>query len=168
MEKRWAYKERGEKEIVSSLAKQLCVGKNNAGNDDLFTYEIVAELLVQRGITTYEEAERFFRPKYEYLHDPYLMNDMDKAVERIQYAVDNKQYSTCGKGSYAETFPSYLTTLAEVVDKHQSGDCEQVEDMHTDTKTHQVGDKHNPTQRVALVSLLLPAEHKPNHKGGKH
>ena len=87
MEKRWAYKERGEKEIVSSLAKQLCVGKNNAGNDDLFTYEIVAELLVQRGITTYEEAERFFRPKYEYLHDPYLMNDMDKAVERILLAI---------------------------------------------------------------------------------
>lgn len=87
MEKRWAFKERGDREIVSSLAKQLCVGKNNAGNDDLFTYEIIAELLVQRGITSFEEAERFFRPKYEYLHDPYLMNDMEKAVERILLAI---------------------------------------------------------------------------------
>lgn len=122
MEKRWAYKERGEKEIVSSLAKQLCVGKNNAGNDDLFTYEIVAELLVQRGITTYEEAERFFRPKYEYLHDPYLMNDMDKAVERILLAIKGGEkilvygdYDVDGTSAVALVY-SYLERFSSNID----------------------------------------------------
>ncbi|ALM49494.1 recombinase RecJ [Flavobacterium psychrophilum] len=48
---------------------------------------VVATLLVQRGIETYEEARTFFRPKLEDLHDPYLMKDMDKAVARIEAAI---------------------------------------------------------------------------------
>jgi single-stranded-DNA-specific exonuclease len=122
MEKRWAFKERGDREIVSSLAKQLCVGKNNAGNDDLFTYEIVAELLVQRGITTYEEAERFFRPKYEYLHDPYLMDDMEKAVERILLAIKGGEkilvygdYDVDGTSAVALVY-SYLERFSSNID----------------------------------------------------
>jgi single-stranded-DNA-specific exonuclease len=122
MEKRWAFKERGDREVVSRLAKQLCVGKNNAGNDDLFTYEIVAELLVQRGITTYEEAERFFRPKYEHLHDPYLMNDMDKAVERILVAIKGNEkilvygdYDVDGTSAVALVF-SYLEKFSSNID----------------------------------------------------
>jgi single-stranded-DNA-specific exonuclease len=122
MEKRWAFKERGDREVVSCLAKQLCVGKNNAGNDDLFTYEIVAELLVQRGITTYEEAERFFRPKYEHLHDPYLMNDMDKAVERILVAIKGNEkilvygdYDVDGTSAVALVF-SYLEKFSSNID----------------------------------------------------
>ncbi|MBR5254500.1 MAG: single-stranded-DNA-specific exonuclease RecJ [Bacteroidales bacterium] len=122
MEKRWAFKERGDREIVSSLAKQLCVGKNNAGNDDLFTYEIVAELLVQRGITSYEEAERFFRPKYEHLHNPYLMNDMDKAVERILVAIKGGEkilvygdYDVDGTSAVALVY-SYLERLSSNID----------------------------------------------------
>ena len=122
MEKRWAYKERGAKEVVSRLAEQLCVRKNNAGNDDLFTYEIVAELLVQRGITTYEEAERFFRPKYEYLHDPYLMDDMDKAVERILLAIKGGEkilvygdYDVDGTSAVALVY-SYLERFSSNID----------------------------------------------------
>ena len=122
MEKRWAFKERGDREVVSRLAKQLCVGKNNAGNDDLFTYEIVAELLVQRGITTYEEAERFFRPKYEHLHDPYLMNDMEKAVERILVAIKGNEkilvygdYDVDGTSAVALVF-SYLEKFSSNID----------------------------------------------------
>ena len=41
--------------------------------------EVVAELLLQRGITTFEEAEKFFRPKLNELHDPVLMKDMKEA-----------------------------------------------------------------------------------------
>jgi single-stranded-DNA-specific exonuclease len=122
MEKRWAFKERGDREVVSRLAKQLCVGKNNAGNDDLFTYEIVAELLVQRGIASYEEAERFFRPKYEHLHDPYLMNDMDKAVERILVAIKGNEkilvygdYDVDGTSAVALVF-SYLEKFSSNID----------------------------------------------------
>ena len=51
----------------------------------------IAALLVQRGITTFEQAKTFFRPQLKDLHDPFLMKDMDKAVERIQRALDNNE-----------------------------------------------------------------------------
>lgn len=86
MEKRWSLKQSGDRELIDSLARKLCPVKDSA-EEDLHTYRIVASLLVQRGIETYENAEKFFRPKYEHLHDPFLMNDMDKAVERIMLAV---------------------------------------------------------------------------------
>ncbi|MEE0991681.1 MAG: DHH family phosphoesterase [Bacteroidales bacterium] len=86
MEKRWALKQSGDKELVDSLARKLCPVKDST-EEDLHTYRIVASLLVQRGIETYENAEKFFRPKYEHLHDPFRMNDMEKAVERIMLAV---------------------------------------------------------------------------------
>ncbi len=47
---------------------------------------IIATLLVQRGIETFEQAKKFFRPSLSALHDPFLMQDMDKAVARIQKA----------------------------------------------------------------------------------
>lgn len=50
---------------------------------------LVATLLLQRGIGTYEEAKAFFRPSWQHLHDPFLMADMEKAVERIKAAMDN-------------------------------------------------------------------------------
>ncbi len=49
--------------------------------------ELLAALLLQRGIGTFEEAKRFFRPALSDLHDPYRMKDMDKAVARIEKAV---------------------------------------------------------------------------------
>ena len=48
---------------------------------------LIATLLVQRGVETFEEARVFFRPAFEHLHDPYLMQDMDKAVARIETAI---------------------------------------------------------------------------------
>lgn len=50
---------------------------------------VVASLLVQRGIETFDQAKSFFRPSLNDLHDPYLMKDMDKAVSRIEKAIDN-------------------------------------------------------------------------------
>lgn len=47
---------------------------------------VFCTLLTQRGITTLEAAQLFFRPKWEDLHDPFLMKDMDKAVHRLQQA----------------------------------------------------------------------------------
>lgn len=51
----------------------------------------IAELLVQRGITTVDEAEKFFNPSLSDLHDPFLMQDMDKAVERLNRAMGSKE-----------------------------------------------------------------------------
>lgn len=48
----------------------------------------IAEMLIQRGIESYEDAEKFFRPKLEDLHDPFLMKDMDKAIDRIHSAIE--------------------------------------------------------------------------------
>ena len=76
---RWRILEKSSQEEISALAKQL------NGN------EIVASLLLQRGISTLEKAKQFFRPALEDLHDPFLMKDMDKAVERIEIALSKKE-----------------------------------------------------------------------------
>lgn len=51
----------------------------------------LCRLLVQRGITTFDEAKKFFRPSLDHLHDPFLMKDMDKAVERVDTAMRNRE-----------------------------------------------------------------------------
>ncbi|MDD2525630.1 MAG: DHH family phosphoesterase, partial [Bacteroidales bacterium] len=52
---------------------------------------VLCQLLVQRGITTAEEAKKFFRPRLEDLHDPFLMTDMKKAVDRLNMALGKKE-----------------------------------------------------------------------------
>ena len=51
----------------------------------------IAAILIQRGIDSYEKAEKFFRPKLEDLHNPFLMKDMDVAIQRIQQAVTQQE-----------------------------------------------------------------------------
>lgn len=51
----------------------------------------LANLLVQRGIRTYDQAKAFFRPEVGLLHDPFLLNDMDKAVERLNRALQQDE-----------------------------------------------------------------------------
>lgn len=79
MEKRWVLKPQGDADAVTRLAAELRINR------------ILVKLLVQRGITTYEEARQFFRPSLDMLHDPFLMKDMDKAINRINTAVENKE-----------------------------------------------------------------------------
>ncbi len=76
---RWTLKPKPDPITVNSLADRLGVGVP------------VAKLLVQRGITSFEEAKKFFRPDLKSLHDPFLMKDMEKAVERIEEAMENEQ-----------------------------------------------------------------------------
>ncbi len=76
---RWTIKPKPEQNDIDRLALAL-------GVDGL-----VAQLLLQRGITTYEEAKKFFRPQLSDLHDPFLMKDMDSAVERIERAISNTE-----------------------------------------------------------------------------
>ena len=51
----------------------------------------ICELLIQRGITSVEESEKFFNPSLSDLHDPFLMPDMDKAVDRLNKALGKKE-----------------------------------------------------------------------------
>ena len=60
-------------------------------HEQLKVNPIVSQLLVQRGIHTFEEARTFFRPSPAHLHDPFLMKDMDNAVQRIIQAIDNNE-----------------------------------------------------------------------------
>lgn len=90
--------------------------KVNALSKDLNVDPLVAYLLVQRGIETFEEAKSFFRPSLEELHDPFLMKDMDKAVDRVQKAIENGEniliygdYDVDGTTSVA-LMSSYLKT----------------------------------------------------------
>ena len=75
MPMRWTIKPKPTSEAIEQLSTELKVDK------------LIAHLLLQRGITNYEEAKIFFRPQLDHLHDPFLMKDMEKAVERIDQAM---------------------------------------------------------------------------------
>ena len=76
---RWTIKTKPDKEKIHQLAQELNVDK------------LVATLLVQRGITSFDQAKTFFRPSLDHLHDPFLMKDMDVAVNRIENAIANQE-----------------------------------------------------------------------------
>ncbi len=65
--------------------------KKNTLQQTLKVHPVVCKILVQRGIETFEQAKDFFRPSLTDLHDPWLMKDMDKAVERIVTAVNSNE-----------------------------------------------------------------------------
>ena len=73
-------KEKGDPETIAQLSKELSIDEN------------LAQLLVQRGITSFNEARDFFRPSLVNLHNPFLMKDMDKAILRIEEAFKNNEH----------------------------------------------------------------------------
>ena len=79
MEKRWIIKERGDIAVVKHLSESLGVS------------ESLANLMVQRNICSADEATAFFNPSLDYLHDPFLMKDMNIAVDRISTAVKKNE-----------------------------------------------------------------------------
>ncbi len=79
MEKRWEIKPAGDRETVKQLSDAINVNLH------------LANLLVQRGITTYGEAKAYFRPSLDDLHDPFLMKDMNRAIDRITTAIDSHE-----------------------------------------------------------------------------
>ena len=76
METRWLLNKQVDNQQVAELSKVLGIDEH------------LATLLVQRGITNFDEAKTFFRPSLDQLHDPFLMKDMDKAVERVLRAIN--------------------------------------------------------------------------------
>ncbi|WP_438426018.1 single-stranded-DNA-specific exonuclease RecJ [Aquimarina macrocephali] len=106
---RWTLQPKPDISTIENLAKTLNVDT------------IIASLLVQRGITTFDEAKKFFRPSLEDIHDPFLMKDMDKATVRIQKAIANGEnimvygdYDVDGTTSVA-LLSSYLKTLSNQI-----------------------------------------------------
>ena len=80
MEKRWILNTAPDTEEVEKLSRELSIEKP------------LAALLINRGIRTKEDADLFFNPDITKLHDPFLMKDMDKAVDRLSKAIiDNEK-----------------------------------------------------------------------------
>lgn len=78
MQKRW--------KILSADEEKI-----NALNQSLKVHPVLCKILVQRGIETYDQAKDFFRPQLTALHSPWLMKDMEKAVERIITAINSNE-----------------------------------------------------------------------------
>ncbi|WP_237276913.1 single-stranded-DNA-specific exonuclease RecJ [Tenacibaculum ovolyticum] len=76
---RWTLKQEPDSIKVNQLAKELGIEKT------------LAKILVQRNIDSFDKAKQFFRPSLEDLHDPFLMKDMDIAVQRIENAITNNE-----------------------------------------------------------------------------
>ena len=117
---RWTIKPKPSEDKIKHLAQALNVE------------DFVAALLIQRGIDTFEDAKNFFRPSLEHLHDPYLMKDMDKAVARIEQAIENQEnilvfgdYDVDGTtavslvSSYLKSHYSHITTY--IPDRYDEG-----------------------------------------------
>lgn len=118
--KRWKIKETAPAAVVERLVKDVKVSP------------IIANLLWQRGVNTYEEAKLFFRPQLDHLHDPFLMKDMDKAIERIEQAIKNKEkilvygdYDVDGTTAVALVYSFFKTIYKElgyyIPDRYKEG-----------------------------------------------
>lgn len=78
MEKRWREKESINEDLVEKLSSSL----NNLNLN-------LSQILVERGVDSFEKAKSFFRPSLQEVHDPFLMKDMDVAVDRLQKAIES-------------------------------------------------------------------------------
>ena len=74
---KWIVKEQADSAKVDKLSAEVGIDR------------VLADLLVKRGVETFEQARSFFRPSLDDLHDPFLMKDMDEAVERLHQAVSS-------------------------------------------------------------------------------
>jgi len=105
MEKRWLVKDIPARAQVELLSKAI--------NINMY----LAAILLQRGVTDFDDAKNFFRPSLEALHDPFLMRDMDRAIDRLRQAIESGEkiliygdYDVDGTTAVSLVF-SYLRTF---------------------------------------------------------
>ena len=111
MQYKWLMKPEASPEAKKKLLKE---GLNVSNT--------ILDMLINRGLNSYREAEAFFNPRLENLHDPFLMKDMDKAVERLEKALSENEkilvfgdYDVDGTTSVAMAF-SFLRKIHSNVD----------------------------------------------------
>jgi len=109
-ERQWTLKEPANAEKAARLAVELGIDR------------VLADLLVQRGVESFEAARSFFRPRLEDLHDPFLMTDMDKAVARLHDAITGGEkilvygdYDVDGTTAVAQVY-SFIRRFTDLVD----------------------------------------------------
>lgn len=110
MQKRWLVKTPNDNTSIEQIRSTLKVDR------------VISELLLQRGIATFEQAQAFFRPDLSEIHDPFLMKDMDRAVERVSQAIKHQEkillfgdYDVDGTTAVALLY-SYLQNKYENID----------------------------------------------------
>jgi single-stranded-DNA-specific exonuclease len=110
MEKRWVFQEMANEEEVKKLSSDINVNP------------ALANLLIQRGVHSFEEAKDFFRPTLKMLHDPFLMKDMEHAVNRLILAMEREEkiliygdYDVDGTTSVALAY-GFLSSIYEHID----------------------------------------------------
>ena len=120
-EYRWTVAPSPDTPMVEQLAKEINVT------------ESIAKILIHRNITTYDKAKEFFRPQLSHLHDPFLMDGMELAVERVTRAVENKErilvfgdYDVDGTNSAAMLYLFFkqhlgLDTIFHIPDRVKEG-----------------------------------------------
>lgn len=79
MEYNWKIRDKAEEGSVTALSKEINVNTT------------LANMLVNRGINTFQKAKDYFRPDLDKLHDPFLMQDMDKAIDRLIQAIQQEE-----------------------------------------------------------------------------
>lgn len=99
MEKRWVAQKKADVQTVEKLASELKVN------------EILAGMMIRRGLNSFNDAKNFFRPSLSQLHDPFLMKAMPEAIFRIERAIKNNErilvygdYDVDGTTSVALTY----------------------------------------------------------------
>ncbi|MBC6112524.1 single-stranded-DNA-specific exonuclease RecJ [Pedobacter fastidiosus] len=110
MEKRWVQASNCNDDTITTIAEQLNIDRS------------LAQILVQRNICDYDQAKDFFRPDLDHLHDPFLMKDMDVAIERIEKALASHEkimiygdYDVDGTTSVALAY-SFFSQLTENIE----------------------------------------------------
>jgi single-stranded-DNA-specific exonuclease len=120
MKKRWVQLAEQDEEAVALLAQELKIDSS------------LAQVLVQRDIKSFDEAKHFFRPQMDKLHDPFLMKDMDKAIQRIDKAIYAEEkilvygdYDVDGTTAVALTFSFFSKHSKKMAyyipDRHKEG-----------------------------------------------
>jgi single-stranded-DNA-specific exonuclease len=130
---RWKPAEKAAQEDIQSL--KVALGIN----------ETLCQLLVQRNIKTFNASKSFFRPSLKELHDPYLMKDMDKAVARIQTAIDQKE-KILVYGDYDVDGTTAVSLLSSFLVKH-----------HSDLDTY-IPDRYKEGYGVSTAGIDFAAE----------
>lgn len=110
MEKRWVQASNCNDDTITTIAEQLNIDRS------------LAQILVQRNVCDYDQAKDFFRPDLDHLHDPFLMKDMDVAIERIEKALATHEkiliygdYDVDGTTSVALAY-SFFSQLTENIE----------------------------------------------------
>ena len=139
---RWIVQPNSENQLVEKLKNALEVDS------------VISQLLVRRGVNTFDQAKNFFRPSIESLHDPYLMADMEKAANRVAQAIGNEE-SILIYGDYDVDGTTAVALMIQFLKSQKANVQFYIPDRHTEGYgvSHQ-GMTHAIEKNCSLIICL--------------